>query len=107
MPGKKTKGEPRTAIIASGDAGLYYGDITATDEEINAAKMVRVTNCRHIAYWEGKEGGITSLAEHGPLDNGKSRIGLATSSPAAIMDVRNVFPVSPAAAARFLAAVKP
>ena len=97
MPTKKPAA--RTMIIAAGNYGLYYGEITESDEQINATKMAHVGRCRHIAYWEGPLGGITSLAESGPTKN--SRIGLATTTPSVILDVRNLFPVSPASAARF------
>ena len=96
----------RILIVASGEIGLYYGEVSESDEQIAKTKMAHVAHCRHIAYWEGPEGGITSLAEIGPT--AASKIGVATSTPSTILDVRNLFPVSAAAAAKFEAvAVKP
>jgi len=83
---------------------LYYGCVSATDSEIARSHSVRVEECRHIAYWKGPTGGLTSLAVGGP--GAGSRIGAPTTEPALITGVAHVFPVSAEAAERF-AAIRP
>lgn len=67
----------RWAIIGNEGYGLYYGLISATDAEIAETKSVLVRQCRHVRYWRGGTGGITSLAAWGPCGTKKdeSRIG--------------------------------
>lgn len=84
----------RKVIVTTQFRDLYYGEITATDEEIAVNKAVRVENCRHIAYWRGPRGGITSLAAIGPTHN-ESRIGAPTSM--LVTGVAHILDVSPAA----------
>lgn len=72
------KRKSRMVIVGNGPYGLYYGETSATDEEILEKNAVRLGRCRHIAYWKGDVGGITSLAATGPADG--SRIGKAAPS---------------------------
>jgi hypothetical protein len=88
----------RVVIIGNDGYGLYYGRITATDEEIARNKAVRVYRCRHIAHWKGDPGGITSLAATGPHRG--SRIGKECPS-ALVTGVKNVFECSADAVGRF------
>ncbi|MGL4444385.1 MAG: DUF6948 domain-containing protein [Alsobacter sp.] len=94
----KTEKNERVVVIGNDGYGLYYGRITATDEEIAIGRAVRVSRCRHIAHWKGDPGGITSLAAGGPRSG--SRIGRECPS-ALITGVKNVFDCSEEAAARF------
>lgn len=99
MATKKQTG--RWVIVTSQYRDLYYGLITATDKEISETHAVRVERCRHIAYWTGPKGGLTSLAVEGPAAG--SRIGGETS--VLITGVAHVLNVTEAAQVRF-AAVK-
>ena len=100
----KKNGKRRTVIIGNAGYGLYYGDIEATDAEIVATKAARVYGCRHIAYWKGEVGGITSLASKGPHSG--SRIGLPADG--LVTGIVNIYDVSPEAVAAFAAvAAKP
>ena len=58
---KKTKNE-RYAILANKSYGLYAGVVEKFDPVTGVAE---VKDCRHVARWFGKTGGITSLAAHG------------------------------------------
>jgi hypothetical protein len=88
----------RPVIVANSSYGLYYGRITASDEEIAKHGCVRVSRCRHIAHWKGDPGGITSLASTGPQRG--SRIGKECPS-ALVTAVRNVFDCTIEATLRF------
>lgn len=88
----------RVVVIANDGYGLYYGRITASDEEIARTRAVRVSRCRHIAHWKGDPGGITSLAATGPQRG--SRIGKECPS-ALVTGVKNIFDCSAEATARF------
>lgn len=102
---KKKSGE-RMAIIGNEGYGLYYGRVIATDEEIMKSKSVRVYECRHIRYWYGKPGGITSLAAFGPCGPrvAENRIGAPCPSTL-ITEVKAVHECSPEAVAAFAAVV--
>lgn len=103
---KKTKTKTRWVLCGNSSYGLYIGRTDATDAAIVASKSVRLANCRHVARWYGKTGGITSLAQHGPCGPsvGDSRIGAPCS--ALLTGVVNVYDLSPEAVAAF-AAVRP
>jgi len=90
----------RTVIVTSQWRDLYYGEITATDEEIIRDHAVRVSRCRHIAYWKGPTGGLTSLAVSGPGPG--SRIGAPCPSML-VGGVAHVLDVATEAQARFAA----
>lgn len=94
----KTK---RAVLVGNQSYGLYIGETSATDAEILNAKAVRLENCRHVARWSGKTGGITSLAAHGPCGSQalQSRVGAPCS--ALLSGVVNVLDLSPEAVAAF------
>ena len=94
--------QERSVIVGNGPCGLYIGETAATDEEILEKHAVRLTNCRHVAHWRGKTGGITSLAQHGPCGPNvkQSRIGAACPS-SLLADVKAVHDLSPEAIAAF------
>lgn len=105
MPKKtSTKNAParRTVIIGNQSYGLYLADVEASDADIIASKSVRGYNVRHICHWQGKTGGITSLAAFGPCGPkvGESRIG-APAETALLMGVVNVLDCSQEAIANF------
>lgn len=91
------------AILANQSYGLYAGFVESFDP-INHVAVVR--ECRHVARWYGKTGGITSLAAHGlcGADAGDSRIGAPTPEPATLTGIINVFPCSAEARASLEAA---
>lgn len=87
------------AIIANGSYGLYVGLVESHDTETHVAV---VRECRHIRYWYGRTGGITSLAVYGlcgPREK-ESRIG-APCRRATLTNVVNIFECSPEARASF------
>lgn len=91
------------AILANQSYGLYAGLVVSFSPLTHVAV---VRECRHIARWYGKTGGITSLAAHGlcGLSAGDSRIGAPTSEPATLTGIINVFPCSTEARASIEAA---
>lgn len=95
-----TKAGDRYVIVTTQYRDLYYGTITATDQEIASTHSVRVSAARHIAYWHGPKGGLTSLAAQGPEKG--SRIGVAIDSML-VTGVAHVLDVTEAARARFAA----
>jgi hypothetical protein len=96
----------RAVLIGAQGYGLYIGRISATDAEILRDKAVRVAECRHVRYWYGGTGGITSLAAWGPCGPKatQSRIGAPTLS-SLITDVRTVHDLTAEAVAAFAAIV--
>jgi hypothetical protein len=98
MPKKTTK---RYAILANKSYGLYVGVIEKYDPVTGVAE---VSDCRHVARWFGKTGGITSLAAHGLCGPraGESRIGAPTR--ATLTGIVNVFDCTSEARATFEAA---
>ena len=100
------KTKRRYVIVGNGSYGLFCGLVEASDKEILAAKAVRVVECRHIRYWYGGTGGITSLAAWGPCGSRAkdSRIG-APAPSALIADVRAVYDCTPEAVAAFASIV--
>ena len=102
----KKKTTKRYVIVGNTGYGLYCGYIEASDAEIVATKAVRVFECRHIRYWYGGTGGITSLAAWGPCGTRvkESRIGACAPS-SLITDVKAVHECSAEAVAAFNAIV--
>ncbi len=92
----------RFVIVGNQSYGLYFGETEASDADVSATKSIRVDQCRHIAHWEGKTGGITSLAAFGPCGPKakQSRIGAPCPS-SLLMGVVNVLDCSPEAVAAF------
>ncbi len=94
MKNTKPKKSERYAIIANKSYGLYAGIVESFDPKLGVAQ---VKECRHVARWYGKTGGITSLAAHGLCGASAkdSRIGAPVS--ATLMGVVNIFDCSPEA----------
>ena len=88
---KKAKNNRRYVVVGNEGYGLYCGYVEATDAEILAAKAVRLYEARHVRYWYGGTGGITSLAAWGPCGSRakESRIGAPCPS-SLITEVRAV-----------------
>ena len=101
---KKTgpKRTPRAVVVGTASYGLYFGYTDALDSEVVRDKAVRLTDARHVRYWYGKVGGITSLAAHGPCGPkaNDSRIG-ARAPSALITNVANVYDCAEEAVAAF------
>jgi hypothetical protein len=95
----------RWVLVGNKSYGLYIGQTNATDAEIIKSESVRLVNCRHVARWYGKTGGITSLAAHGPCgaSKGDSRVGAPCN--ALLTGVVNVFDLSDEAIAAFASIV--
>ena len=103
---KATKNHTRTttkeyyAVVTNTGYGLYAGWVDPSPADL-AAGIVHVRGCRHIAHWQGRRGGITSLAAHGPCGPrvSESRIGAPVDS--VIRNVANVFRCESEAIAAF------
>jgi len=102
----KAKSRGRWVIVGSGDWGLWYGRILATDAEVTKTKSVRLYDARSVRYWYGRKGGITSLAAYGLCGPrvSESRIGAPIKSTL-VLDVRAIHDCSPGAVAAFAAFV--
>lgn len=89
----KSKNDVKFSIIANKSYGLYAGFVESFDA-VNG--VVVVSECRHVARWYGKTGGITSLAAFGLCgqDADKSRIGAPAPGESTLSGVVNVFPCS-------------
>ena len=91
------------AIITSDLRDLHYGEVTVDAiAAVPITHAITVSECRHIGYWHGPTGGLTSLAVEGP--DQESRIGAPCES--LLTHVVNIHICTPEAVARF-AAVKP
>lgn len=91
MP-KKPAGK-QFSIIANKNYGLYAGIVESFD---TATGVAIVSDCRHVARWYGKTGGITSLAAHGlcGASAGDSRIGAPAPGLSTLTGIVNIFPCS-------------
>lgn len=100
----KKKAAERYAIIANKSYGLYVGIVDSFDAKTG---VVEARECRHVARWYGKTGGVTSLAVHGLCGSqaSESRIG-APVARATLSGIVNVFDCTPEARATFEAAVQ-
>ena len=90
----KKAGTQYFAIIGNGNWGLYYGETDGKNTDGQPWKTgdtLRVLHCRHVCRWNGKKGGITSLAAFGICgpNASASRIGAPTEF-SEIGDVRAV-----------------
>ena len=101
---KKNEVPARYVLVGIGGYGLYYGKTNASDEAILKRKAVRLSECRHVRYWYGKSGGITSLAAYGPCGPrvAENRIGAPVPS-ALISEVVNVYDCTEEAVRAFAA----
>lgn len=100
---KKQNKKEVYAIITNKNYGLYAGIVESFDT-VNGVAVVR--ECRHVARWYGKTGGITSLAAHGLCGPNAqdSRIGAPVN--ATLTGIVNVFECTPEARSTFEAAVQ-
>lgn len=98
-PAKKIE---RYAIIANKSYGLYVGIVDKFDSKEGTAE---VRECRHVAHWQGRTGGITSLAVYGLCGPraSESRIG-APAPRATLTGIVNVIDCTAEARATFEAA---
>lgn len=98
----KKKEKRRYVLVGNGLYGLYVGWWAGNDADAIRDKAVRLEECRHVRYWYGRSGGITSLAAHGPCGPRmmESRIG-APSPSNLINDVRTIFDCTDEAVAQF------
>lgn len=97
MKTKKTN-KKTYALLANKSYGLYCGYVESFDPLTGVAV---VSECRHVARWYGKTGGITSLAAHGlcgPQAN-ESRIGAPVK--ATLTAIVNIFECSDEARSTF------
>jgi len=81
------------AILCNERYGIYAGLVESYDP---VTRVAVVRECRHVARWYGKTGGITSLAAHGLCgpEAEKSRIGAPTVGASTLTGIVNVFPCS-------------
>jgi len=93
---KSSTGRP--VIVTTQWRDLYYGRVVTPLAKIAAQHWCLVDECRHIAYWQGPRGGLTSLAAEGP--GAGSRIG-ARIDGALITGVAHLLPVTAEAAKKF------
>lgn len=102
--GKKIikKKNERAVLVGNEKYGLYIGYTSDTDEHIITQRAVRLRDCRHVAYWYGKTGGITSLAAYGPCGPrvNESRVG-APAPSVLLTGVVNVYDLTPVAVQAF------
>jgi hypothetical protein len=98
---KTKKNKLRSVLVGNQSYGLYIGETDATDVDIIKSKAVRLMNCRHVARWYGKTGGVTSLAAHGPCgpQAKDSRVGAPCN--ALVTGVVNVLDLTDEAIANF------
>jgi hypothetical protein len=91
----------RYAILANKSYGLYAGLV----ESFNPVTGVAVVKeCRHVARWYGKTGGITSLAAHGLCGPNASQSRIGAPVRAELTGIVNVFDCSPESRASIEAA---
>jgi len=97
------KGKTQYAILANERYGLYAGLVEKYDP---TTRVALVRECRHVARWYGRTGGITSLAAHGLCgpSAGDSRIGAPAPGVSTLTGIVNVFATSAEARATIEAA---
>ena len=98
------KNTERYVVIGCGSWCLWYGKVRETDAAILKTKSAKVYDCRHVRYWYGGTGGITSLAAWGPCGTRakESRIGAPCPS-SLVTDVKAVHEYTSEAIAAFAA----
>ncbi len=90
-------------IVANERYGLYCGELVSHDL---MTRSCVVHACRHVAYWCGRTGGITSLAAHGLCGPRAAESRIGAPCDATLTGVVNVFVCSPEARATLEAAVQ-
>ena len=104
----KKKTTKTYAIIANRSYGLYAGLVEKQTPQPDGTLHVDVRECRHVARWYGKTGGITSLAAHGLCgpNASQSRIGAPVPGVSTLTGIVNVFPMTAEARATVEAATQ-
>jgi hypothetical protein len=102
-PVKRAAKRFRMVLVGNSSYGLYVGITSATDAQILKNKSVRLTQCRHVARWYGKTGGVTSLAAHGPCGPSAAQSRVGAPCDALVTSVVNVFDLTAEAMAAFAA----
>ena len=98
------KKQPKKFVILCNKSyGIYCGVLVSFDTKEGTAV---VEECRHVARWYGKTGGITSLAAHGLCGPSASESRIGAPVAATLTGIVNVFECSPEAAASLRAAVQ-
>lgn len=97
----KVKVKERPVLVGNEKYGLYIGYTTESDSAIIAKKSIRLRDCRHVSYWVGKTGGITSLAKYGPCGPKMSESRVGAPCEALLTGIVNVFDLSREAVENF------
>jgi hypothetical protein len=92
------------SIIANTGYGLFAGIVEKSTPQPDGTLTVEVRECRHVARWYGKTGGITSLAAHGLCGPSAAQSRIGAPVKATLTGIRNVFECSPEARASIEAA---
>lgn len=97
----KKKPKQQYAILANEKYGLYAGFVESYDP---LTRVAVVRECRHVARWYGKTGGITSLAAHGLCGPQAHESRIGAPAQATLTGIVNVFTCSTEARASLEAA---
>lgn len=100
----KKKTPEKYAILANKSYGLCAGIVGKKTTQADGSLHVEVTECRHIAQWYGKTGGITSLAAHGLCGPRAQESRIGAPVDALLTGIVNIFECSPEARASIEAA---
>jgi hypothetical protein len=103
MAAEKKKNDTMS-ILANTGYGLYAGIVEKSTPHADGTLTVEVRDCRHIARWYGKTGGITSLAAFGLCGPSASQSRIGAPVRATLTGIRNVFECSTEARASIEAA---
>ena len=82
-------------ILCNDHYGIYYGIVKKYNPQ---TRVATVAECRHVARWYGKTGGITSLAAHGICGPNASQSRIGAPVNARLTGIMNIFEVSDEAA---------
>ena len=87
------KKKNNVCILCNDKYGIFYGDVKKYNP---VTRVAVVAQCRHVSWWYGRTGGITSLARYGLCGPNKanSRVGAPTDRPSVLTGIVNVFPAS-------------
>lgn len=96
----------RYCIVGNKSYGLYCGIIESIAPDADGLSTVIVRECRHIARWYGKTGGVTSLAAHGLCGPRAAESRVGAPCLARLSGVVSILAVSHEAVATFRAAVQ-
>lgn len=96
----------RYCIIGNKSYGLYAGVVESIAPDAEGLSTVIVSECRHIAQWYGRTGGITSLAAHGICGARAAESRIGAPCLARLSGVANILAASDEAAATLRASVQ-